>query len=511
MSFAARLERIAAGTRALQGARRALIALALGILATLTVPPVHFLPLLIPAFVGLAWLVEGAGSARRAFWAGWWFGVGHFATGLYWVSEAFLVDAERFAWMIPFILGGLGGGLALFTGGAAAIAHALRSRLAIATPCALALGWLLGDWLRGHVLTGFPWNLLATGWLALEPMAQPVAWLGAYGLSAVIVAVAAAMGSWRGAASALALVAAAYVGGSIGRPPVDTTGMPGIALRLIQPDIAQTLKWDPKQREKNLLTTIELTVEPGIEGITHVIWPETATMFPISDDENLRKALARLVPPNGFLLTGSVRSERRPDLKVWNSLHALDASAAIRATFDKFHLVPLGEYVPLRNVLPLEKITPGNIDFESGPGPRTIRLPGLPPFSPLICYEVIFPGAVVDRNDRPDWILNVTNDNWFGMSAGPYQHFATARLRAIEEGLPVVRVANGGITAVIDPFGRVLAHLPLGVRGGLDHFLPKPLPPTLYARWGDWVLIPLALALLALGAIVGRRRRAPHG
>ena len=505
MTLAQRFDRLAAATRALHGRRRALIALALGVGATLALPPAHLIALLIPAFVGLAWLVEGAGSTRRAFWVGWWFGVGHFTTGLYWVSEAFLVDAERFAWMIPIALGGLGTGLALFTGLATAIAHALRARLAIATPFALALGWLAGEWLRGHVLTGFPWNLVASGWTVVPPLGG--AGRGAYGLGAAPVAAASASGRPRGAAVAATLIAAAFVAGELRQSAVDAESVPGVVLRLVQPDIPQSLKWDPKLRESNLLGTIDLTATAGLERVTHVIWAETATMFPIADNAELRRALAKLAPPGGVLLTGAVRVEREPTVRAWNSLHALAPDGEIVATYDKFHLVPFGEYVPLRHVLPLSKITPGDLDFSVGPGPRTLSVPGLPPFSPLICYEIIFPGAVVDARDRPAWILNVTNDGWFGMSAGPYQHFAAARLRAIEEGLPVVRVANGGISAVIDPYGRVLASLPLGVRGGLDHYLPRPLPPTLYARFGDLVLVPLALALLALGALAGRTRR----
>ena len=491
---------------ALQGWRRALVAIALGIAATAALPPFHLLVLLVPAFAGLVWLIDGAGSPRRAFWAGWWFGVGHFASGLYWVSHAMLVDAAKFAWMIPFALGGLGAGLGLFTGLAALVAQMLGRR-GIATPLALGATWLLAEWLRGHVLTGFPWNLAGTAWLDVPAIPGIAAWIGLYGLTALTVAAAGLVGRLpRVAAIVLALgfaglQAAAYLPAA----PVPADGA-GPMLRLVQPDIEQSLKWDPRERQRNLILTADISRAPGIERIAHVLWPETATLFPLAGDEAFRKDLAQLVPPDGYLLTGSTRIQRAPAFAAWNSLHALDAQGEIRATFDKFHLVPFGEYVPLRGVLPVEKIAPGPVDFSAGPGLRTIRLPGLPPFSPLICYEVIFPAAAVDRHDRPDWILNVTNDAWFGRSAGPYQHFAAARFRAIEEGLPLVRVANGGISAIIDGQGRVRAALPLGARTFLDGALPPPLPPTLYARLGDLVLLALTALLLALGFLLARLR-----
>lgn len=497
---------IAGRIATLQGWRRALVAIALGMAATAALPPVHFLVLLVPAFAGLVWLIDGAGSPRRAFWAGWWFGVGHFASGLYWVSHAMLVDAAKFAWMIPFALGGLGAGLGLFTGLAALLAQMLGRR-GIATPLALGASWLLAEWLRGHVLTGFPWNLAGTAWLDVPAIPGIAAWVGLYGLTALTVAAAGLVGRLpRPAAIAAALAFAALQATPFlpASPPSADAGGP--MLRLVQPDIAQSLKWDPRERQRNLILTAEISRAPGIERIAHVLWPETATLFPLSTDEAFRRDLAQLVPPQGYLLTGSTRIQREPAFQAWNSLHALDARGEIRATFDKFHLVPFGEYVPLRGVLPVEKIAPGPVDFSAGPGLRTVRLPGLPPFSPLICYEVIFPAAAVDRDDRPDWILNVTNDAWFGRSAGPYQHFAAARFRAIEEGLPLVRVANGGISAIVDAHGRVRAALPLGAQTHLDGALPPPLPPTLYARYGDLVLLPLTALLLALGFLVARLR-----
>src|SRR5262249_49285712 len=266
----------------------------------------------------------------------------------------------------------------------------------------------------------------------------------------------------------------------------------GVRLRLVQPAISVARKAAGDTREADFLYQLDLTRRtPGFSGITHVVWPETATRFLVERDPGVRQALAAIAPAGGAILTGPLR-------QLWNSLVAVDHAGNIAATFDKFHLVPLGEYVPLRAYLPfLSKITPGDFDFSAGPGPRTLDIPGLPPVAPLICYEIIFPGRVVDPSRRPAWLLNLTNDAWFGMSTGPYQHFASARFRAVEEGMPLVRSANDGISAFVDPYGRVIAELGLGETGVLDGALPKPAAgSTPYARFGD-ALLAVALLLAA--------------
>jgi apolipoprotein N-acyltransferase len=229
--------------------------------------------------------------------------------------------------------------------------------------------------------------------------------------------------------------------------------------------------------------------------VNAVIWPETAATVFLDRSDDWRAYVAAAAPPGGLLITGTLRGDppQGEPKRYWNSLAVIDPHARIVATADKFHLVPLGEYVPLRDILGpfVGKLTAGAGDFSAGPGPVTVHAPGLPPFSPLICYEVIFPGAVTDPKDRPDWLLNVTNDGWFGRSPGPFQHFASARFRAVEEGLPLARAANTGITAMVDPFGRIVAALPLGTEGTLDVLLPAPLAPTLFARTG--LLLPAVL------------------
>ena len=222
--------------------------------------------------------------------------------------------------------------------------------------------------------------------------------------------------------------------------------------------------------------------------------------------------MAAVTPKGGLLLTGAERAEPLqgwPPVHVWNSLVVLNDKGEIVATYDKSHLVPFGEYMPFRGILPVDKIAPSIGDFSSGPGPRTVDLPGVPPVSPLICYEAIFPGAVIDETARPQWLLNVTNDAWYGFTSGPFQHLAIARTRAVEEGLPLIRVANNGVSAIVDPYGRVLRHLELDSIGVLDSTLPRALSPTLYEHVRDMAFLALALSFLAIAAILtltgGRR------
>jgi apolipoprotein N-acyltransferase len=502
----------------LTGWRRAVLALLLGACATASLPPLYVVPALLVSFPGLVWLVDGSKAGRRppwrAFVAGWLFGIGYFATGLYWVAHALLVDAAKFGWLIPFVIGGLAGGLGLFIGAATAVTHLSRLH-GPARVLVLAVAWTAGEWLRGHIFTGFPWNLIGSAWADIVPMMQSAAAVGLYGLSlltvliaalpATLAATAGGVQRWGGTVAAAVLLAALWSGGALRVAADPQATVPNLRLRLVQPDIPQSLKWDPALRERHLIHTMRLTREAGYEGVTHVIWPEAAVPFPLSADASLRQAIGTIIPPGGLLLTGAPRiAGQGPTFQAWNSLYALDGSGAVLGTFDKFHLVPLGEYVPFRGILPLEKITPGIGDFSAGPGPRTITVPGLPPFSPLICYEIVFGGAVIDPAARPAWLLNITNDAWFGISSGPYQHFASARFRAVEEGLPLARAANNGISGMVDPYGRVLASLGLGQMGVLDVSLPQPLAPTLYARYGDAILGLLVLAALALAAALRR-------
>ncbi len=506
--------------------RRAVwIAFLLGALTVLALPPVYFLPALIPAFVGTIWLLEHA-TSRRAALIGWAHGLGFFIAGTYWIGEAFLVDPVRTGWLTPFAVIGLAAGLALFPcfGFAASVMIWRRLKLgAIGRILIFAAIWTIMEWLRGHVLTGFPWNLISTVWagdvwMTIMPVAQIAAFIGAYGLSLLTVIIMAmpavlarpSRGAWLlvCALSFVLPVSLAAAGGQrlYRAPAPDLNSAAGVRLRIVQANIDQSLKWVGPLRVQHLRTHLNLSSQapaPGEPPPSHIIWPEAAVPFALANHDEARTAAAQIVPAGGALLTGALRFGRDND-SVYNAVHAIGGDGAILATYDKVHLVPFGEYMPARGILPFDKLVPSQGDTIAGPGRATLRIPGLPPFGALICYEAAFPGAVTASGDRPDWLLNVTNDAWFGKSAGPHQHFASARMRSIEEGLAVVRAANTGISAVIDPWGRITGRIELGHAGTLDANLPLPLGPTLYARFGDQILALLLFATLSLVFVMRR-------
>ncbi|MCG8508279.1 MAG: apolipoprotein N-acyltransferase [Rhodospirillales bacterium] len=483
----------------------------LGALAAAAMPPVHLVFLLVPSFVGWLWIIERKTTWRGAFSAGWWYGLGFFGAGLYWVSGAFLVEPEKHAWMIPFAITLLSGGFALFPG---MVAMGVRwvPGSGLGRALALAIIWTGAEWVRGWFLTGFPWNLMGTVWVFSDAMIQPAALFGTYGLGLLTVFIAsspAVLGeagplsrrAGMGLGIAAALLAAMWLGGEIRVAGAGAEEVQGVRLRLVQPNIRQDQKWKAGHRDRHLALQVAMSRQAGAgPPPTHVIWPETAATFFFGRDPGRRAFFAQAAPPGGLAITGAPRTtppEVRP-YQVWNSLQVLDHTGRIVGTYDKSHLIPFGEYVPFRPWLTIPKVTEGRQDFSAGEGVTSLRLPGLPPVSPLICYEAIFPGAVADPSDRPAWLLNLTNDAWYGITAGPHQHLAIARVRAVEEGVPMIRAANTGISAIIGPYGRVLARLGLTKAGVLDGPLPAPVPDTtIYARFGDMPF----LATLALFAV----------
>ncbi len=502
------------------GWRRYGLALVLGILGALALPPVYAVPLLWPSLAGLALLNFTARDMRRAAFEGWLFGLGWFGIGLYWIGYAFFVEAEKFAALMPVAVIGISAGMALYIALAAAAVNWLMRRGGGGTVLVLVFAgcWTLAEWLRGILLTGFPWNPLASVWGFSEEMMQPAAFVGALGVSLLT-------------AIAFAAPAILFVGlRPISRSQKITTLMVSLVLpmmwvagayrlsgaalltrddtvfRLVQPAIDQKLKWRNDLRQQHVLKQMAMSKRTlGPAGApTDVIWAETNVPFLIGPDSQVPASLAAAVPKGGHLFFGAPRRDAAG--QYFNSLFVINDDGDIVATFDKFHLVPFGEYVPWRDWIPVEKLVAGRGDFTPGPGPQTIKVDGLPAFSPVICYEIIFSGNVVDSRNRPEWILNITNDAWFGPSSGPYQHLLQARLRAIEEGLPVVRVANTGISAVIDPYGRVRNQLSLDTQDVVDAPLPEPIAQTVSSKFAH-----LGGFLLAVFAILSSYTRVIRG
>ena len=485
----------------------------IGLAAALGQAPWGLWPLTVLALAATLWRVGRAPSARAAALQALVIGTGHFALALFWIIQPFLVEAEIYGWMSPFalVLTAAGGGLfwAIPSWAAHRLGWDARSRLG-----AVALALLISDWLRGWIFTGFPWALTGHVWID-TPAAQLAAWFGAMGLSALTLAAALllALGAadrrpLHGLASAAMLVAAAWFAGLARLDQPLPPDRPEI-IRLVQPNADQTLKWSPEwapvfYQRLTELSALPLKPEMGIGFPDAVVWPETAVPFLLED---AGPVLADIALSSGApTITGIQRSEGA----AWfNSLAEFTADARIGTVYDKFHLVPFGEYIPWGDALARFGITAfaaqhGN-GYSSGPGPQVLKLEGLPPFQPMICYEAIFERHLI-RAERPAWILQITNDAWFGTWSGPYQHLAQARLRAIQSGLPVLRAANTGVSAAIDAQGRIRATLPLNQAGVIDARLPGALPPTLWWLWGDAPMLGLMAAALAVLAF-GRRRK----
>ena len=499
--------------RRLRGAgpwRAALVAIPSGMVLALAQAPFSLFWTPFLALPPLLWLLEGARTRRGAFLRGWAAGVGFFGLALCWIVEPFLVDAEIFGWMAPFALVGMAGGLALFWGAAFGLAFTLGraarfggARLALA----LALLLSLAEMARAFVLTGFPWALPAYGWIG-TPVAQVLALVGPYGLSALTLVAALLPGAplgrfgWRGStAVAAALVALGWGWGAWRLAQPLPLRDPALLVRLVQPDAEQRLKWRPEMQALFLERQLAATrAEPRPDV---VIWPETAIPYPLDYAPDLQAEIAAAARGAPVIL-GVERIETGETGDRWfNALAVLGPGGAALAVYDKHHLVPFGEYIPQADLLARlgpRVATLTSRGFTPGAGPHLVAAAGLPPFLPLICYEAVFPQAMRAPEGRANWLVQITNDGWFGEFSGPFQHLAQARARAIEQGLPLARAANTGISAMIDPKGRVVSQLTLGQAGHLDVPLPSALEATIYARIGDRVS--LVAILVALGLTV---------
>ena len=522
------------------GFKRRCMAIAAGACGALAMPPFDFFPALILPMSAAIWLIDGCVSGSRpgglssrlkgAFEAakdGYWLGLGFFLAGLWWLGTAFLVEADRFAWAMPLGVVGLPAALSGFFAFGFAVARLMWSTGAQRI-FALAAGLGLAEWLRSVLFTGFPWNALGMSLGSTPLTAQAAAFVGLHGLTVIAIFLAAAPATLtdkeparnflKPTLLACLAFAALLLGGLIRISAPATSLEPGVRLRIMQPNLPQDVKFRPEEMEKILTKYLSLSdssTSPrnsGIADVTHLIWPESPFPVVLANNPRYMQKIAAFLPEGSTLVTGAIKAEKQASgnrqTLYMNSIYVVDADGALVDSYDKVHLVPFGEYLPFQTLLEYLHLRqfvqiPGG--FTPGERRGPLRVPGLPMVAPLICYEAIFPGAVTPVSVRPGLLLNVTNDAWFGATPGPYQHFAQARLRAIEEGLPLVRAANSGISAIIDPLGRTISELPLGAEGVLDGPLPGRLPPTVFSRFP--ITAPFLVLFLAFtGALWPFRR-----
>jgi len=515
------------------GWKRAMLAFAAGGISSLAMAPFDLFWLLFATFPVLVWLIDGTAAdpgpsffarLKPSFITGWWFAFGYFLAGLWWVGAALLVEADTFAWMVPFAVLGLPAFLALYWAIAIAIARIFWSddwrRIVILAAC---LG--LAEYLRATLFTGFPWNSVGYAALSNEIMMQSVSVLGIYGITPLAILVfatpaifAPGSGQKPRRMRALLLVSlslvVAHVGFGIWRLQQNPTEfVEGVKLRLVQPAILQEEKWLPEKESEIFNSYISLS-DAANGDITHFIWPESAFPFILTQRRDALAAIGNMLPKDSYLITGAMRVEAgtqgKSEFRVFNSVYVINDEGEITGAADKLHLVPFGEYLPFQELaerIGLQQLTGIDGGFTPASKREILSTKTAGSFLPLICYEITFPGQIRPKNSSekppstsPGWIVNVTNDGWFGNTPGPYQHQRQAVIRGVEEGLPVVRAANSGISSVSGPYGRNFGLLPLGKRGKLDAKLPLPAATTYFTLYGNigFFLISAGLLLLSV-------------
>lgn len=483
----------------------------------------------------LIWLMDGASSEPTSgflakcwegFKPGFFFGFGYFLAGLWWIGNALLVDANSFAWALPFAVIALPALLALFWGFGTAVALLVWSG-EVSRVFVLAAAFALCEYLRGFVLTGFPWNTLGYAAYFNPVTMQSASLIGLYPMTALVVIVSSlpihlfpGTGASKYKHRFMVFLCLALIGGHLGYgvwrlDQASNTPVDKIALRLVQPAIDQAEKFDRNKEAELFQRYLDLSVE-AVDGkrlsdVTHLIWPESAFPFLLTERRDALAAIAAMLPEGTSLITGAARAERASGAEnsdlVFNSVYVINDSGLIVSAADKVHLVPFGEYLPFQEFaegLGLEQLTQVDGGFSSGVSRKLLSTGKGPEFLPLICYEIIFSNAVWDGEKRPGFILNLTNDAWFGITPGPYQHLRQAIVRTVEEGLPLVRVANSGISGVYSAYGEKIGELPLGDRGIVDAQLPMPAPPTVFSVYRDTVFWWLIALLFLIGILSPR-------
>lgn len=498
------------------GWRRNGLAAVLGVAATLTLSPFYIFPLLIPAFAGLWLLIHQAPTPKRAFLDGLFWGWGYHISGLYWISISLFTDPEKFAWLLPFSLLGLTGIIALYAALACYVTKKCQPR-GVWGIWIFAAVWMICEYARGHVFTGFPWNVVGYSFGFSDATHQAASLVGVYGLTCLAVFLGAIPAllftddmpkeKARRAVAISYVCFLALVAWGAWRITPEISYVEDVTLRLVQPNIPQNDKWDPRLQRQGLETALALTRGPGIERITHVLWPETAIPYEVNGESALTHYVgSALWNDRAAFIGGALRSQgQNENWQIFNSIVALNRQGSIIAAYDKFKRVPFGEFLPFRKWIPYELMTPaGSKDFSRGIKNSILDIQGLR-VRPLICYENIFPELSMVDGERPHALLTVTNDAWFGISTGPLQHFDMGRMRAVEQGVPLVQVGNTGISGVTDAFGRVLASTKLGEKTVVDTKLPMFQKVTVYNQYGRY--FPFVIMILSFfGLIIGNKK-----
>ncbi|MBZ9821989.1 apolipoprotein N-acyltransferase [Mesorhizobium sp. CA4] len=526
------MQRFAGRIILLWGWRRALMAFAAGALAVLAQAPYDFFAVCFVSFPVLVWLLDGAtGEAsdgwlqrlRPAFATGWWFGFGYFLAGLWWIGQALLVEADNFAWALPFAVVGIPFALAFFYGFATIVARLFWSS-DIGRIAALAFGFGLTEWLRDFLFTGFPWNAVGYAAMPVPLLMQSVSVTGMIGMNALAVflfslpALVAARRHLRLGIALFIILVAAHVGFGYFRlvTPVETTR--SIDVRIVQPAVDLSEKWDTSVRDRIFATLLGISGKAPEDGHAKpqlILWPETSVPFLFTERPDALTALGDMLADGQMLIAGVVREEggsASAGSRYYNSVVAINDKGEIVDAVDKVHLVPFGEYLPFAELFErfgIGRLVAGPMNFAPGNERHPIGLPGGLRAAPFICYEVIFPDLVGVDSASSDVIVNVTNDAWFGDTPGPYQHFRQAQIRAVENGLPLLRAANNGISAVVDSRGRIVDALAVDARGAIDAHVPVSgrafLSPD--QRRINGLLIMLVFALAAFTWNVRQRLR----
>jgi apolipoprotein N-acyltransferase len=442
----------------------------------------------------------------RHAWYGWCFGFGYCVASTYWIANALLVDASTYAIFIPFATAGLSSVLALYFALMTAVMWRYRTLGIVPYTALFAVSWVGTELLRSFLFTGFPWNLLGYAWGAYDMTLQAASLGGVWWLSALSVVLASQPLWWferqKKAVCVICVSACVLLGyGALRLHNNPTHYHAHVQLRLVQAAIPQALKWDQEHKIAAFRKHVELSRLPADVPPTHIIWPESAMTSPFGEGDDIAQLLQEIAPVGGALLTGVVRIDPHSTQAqpiIYNALQSINAKGEIEVIYDKRLLVPFGEYMPLRSLIPFKKLTAGTIDFRAGEKATALQATGAPALRSLICYESIFPQ--LSHGSYPAWIVNITNDAWFGDSTGPQQHFHMARMRAVEQGVPLVRNAGAGISAVVDSYGRILHVLPVGAVGVLDSGLPLPASSeTLYSRFGIGILVVTLCLYIAMG------------